>query len=186
MSQNLCGSYISSILISDTRDHLPTVCVLNSLITTKREPMVAKSRDTRLRNISALKRHLLDHDWTKDLNDSSPSTNMEKIHSTLSTFIDHCLPYKERLIKYKHIRREPWLTASLKNSIDRNKKLYVKMLRHECSLEKYKTYNHKLHKFIRHAKSKFYSDMCYEYRCQTKKLWGLINEISGKKEINLG
>ena len=28
VSQNLCGSYTSSILINDTSDHLPTVCIL--------------------------------------------------------------------------------------------------------------------------------------------------------------
>ena len=106
---------------------------------------------------------------------------MEKIHTTLSTVIDHCMPYKECVIKHKQIRREPWLTASIKISIDRNKKLYAKMLRKECSTESYKRYNHLLCKTIRHAKTKFYNDMCCEYKCQTRKLWGLINEISGKK-----
>ena len=60
------------------------------------------------------------------------------------------------------------------------------MLRQECSLEKYKTYNCVLRKSIRHAKSKFYCDMCYEYQCHTKKLWRLINEISGKCNDKLG
>ena len=31
VSQNLCGSYTSNILINDTSDHLPVICVLNSL-----------------------------------------------------------------------------------------------------------------------------------------------------------
>ena len=96
------------------------------------------------------------------------------------------MPYRERVIKYKHIQREPWLTASIKISIDRNKKLYAKMLRHECSTEIYKKYNQLLRKTIRHAKIKFYNDMCCEYKCQTKKLWGLINEISGKKNDKTG
>ena len=60
------------------------------------------------------------------------------------------------------------------------------MLRQECSTEIYKKYNQLLRKTIRHAKSKFYNDMCCEYKCQTKKLWGLINEISGKKNDKTG
>ena len=60
------------------------------------------------------------------------------------------------------------------------------MLRHEYSPEKYKEYNNTLHKTLRQAKKKFYTDMCYEYKCQTKKLWGLINEISGKKNDKTG
>ena len=35
--QNLCGAYTSNILINDTSDHLPTICVLNSLISAKKE-----------------------------------------------------------------------------------------------------------------------------------------------------
>ena len=46
VSQNLCGAYTSNILINDTSDHLPTICVLNSLISAKKEPTVMKSRHT--------------------------------------------------------------------------------------------------------------------------------------------
>ena len=33
VSQNLCGSFISSVLINDISDHLPTACVIPTLIT---------------------------------------------------------------------------------------------------------------------------------------------------------
>ena len=127
VSQNLCGSYVSSILINDTSNHLPTAYILNSLKSAKKEPFVVKSRDTRLKNISALKRVLEDHNWDDDLADHSPSKNMEKIHATLSNMIDHCMPYREHIIKHNQIRREPWLTASIKISINCNKKLYAKI-----------------------------------------------------------
>ena len=106
---------------------------------------------------------------------------MEEIHNILTTTIDHCISYKEHTVNYKHVRKEAWLTASIKISIDRNKKLYAKMLKGECPKDKYTCYNNALHKTIRHAKLKFYWDMCYEYQSQTKKLWGLINEIARKK-----
>ena len=70
-----------------------------------------------------------------------------------------------------------WFKCKLKPP----KKQYAKMLRHESSPEKYKEYNNTLRKTLRQAKKKFYIDMCHEYKRQTKKLWGLINEISGKK-----
>ena len=146
---------------------------------------MVRCRDTRLKNLSALKR-ILDNNWYDELSDQSPSKNMEKIHVTLSSAIDHCMPYRERVIKYKQIRREPWLTASIKISIDCNKKLYAKMLRHECSAELYKRYNQLLRKTIRQAKIKFYIEICHEYRSKTKKLWGLINEILGKRNDKNG
>ena len=55
VSQNLCGAYTSNILVNDTSDHLPSVCVLTSLISANKEPIVIKSRDTRVRNLTALK-----------------------------------------------------------------------------------------------------------------------------------
>ena len=60
------------------------------------------------------------------------------------------------------------------------------MLRHECSTETYKRHNQLLRKTIRNVKIKFYNEMCCEYKSQTKKLWGLINEISGKKNDKTG
>ena len=95
VSQNLCGSFISSILVNDTSDNLPTVCVLDSLKLSKKEPMVIRSRDTRTKNVEVLNRQLRDHDWSEDLSDPSPSKNMEKIHSTLGEIIGHCIPIRE-------------------------------------------------------------------------------------------
>ena len=88
VSQNLCGAYTSNILINDTSDHLPTICVLNSLISAKKEPTIIKSRDTRLWNLVSLKKQIQEHDWTHLLTDPSPSKNMEGVHNQLTTIID--------------------------------------------------------------------------------------------------
>ena len=129
VSQSLCGAYTSNILINDTSDQLPSVCVLTSLISAKKEPTVIKSRDTRLRNLMALKNQIKDYDWSSLISDPCPSKNMDCVHTHLSGIIDNCIPYKERRINHQHLRREVWLTASIKISIDRNKKLYAKMLK---------------------------------------------------------
>ena len=176
VSQNLCGTYTSNILINDTSDHLPTVCILSSLISVKKEPVVIKSRDTRLRNMVALKKQISDYDWSPLILDPSPSKTMECVHEQLTTIIDRCTPYRECRVNHRQIRKEPWLTASIKISIDRNKTLYSKMLK----VHKYKDYNKVLRKTIRYAKVQFYLNMCYEYKTQTKKLWKIINEIAGK------
>ena len=95
VSQNLCGAYTSNILINDTSDHLPTICILNSLISVKKEPIMIRSRDTRLRNLVALKRQINDYDWSPLMTDQYPSKNMECVHDHLSAIIDHCTPYRE-------------------------------------------------------------------------------------------
>ena len=86
-----------------------------------------------------------------------------------------------RIVKPKQLRREPWLTPGLKISIDRNKRLYAKMLRKEVNDTTYKKYNRELRKIIRNTRCNYYCDKCTEFKSQTKKLWELINEISGKK-----
>ena len=58
VSENLCGSYHSNVLINDMSDHMPTICILSSLKTIKKDPVTITSRDTRPRNIQALKEHL--------------------------------------------------------------------------------------------------------------------------------
>ena len=45
----------------------------------------------------------------------------------------------------------------------------------------YREYNRELRKIIRKTKRNYYCDKCVEFKSQTKKLWGLINEISGEK-----
>ena len=46
VSQNFCGAFVRSVLVRDTSDHLPTTCVLGSLISAKKEPLIVKCRDT--------------------------------------------------------------------------------------------------------------------------------------------
>ena len=174
-------NYIASILVEDMSDHLPTICVINSLTAVTREPLKICSRDTWLKNLRALKSKLDNHDWMTQLINSSPSENMEQVHTVLTSTIDRCIPLGRRIVNSKHLRREPWLTSGIKISIDRNKRLYAKMLRNEVDNTTYKKYNRELRKSIRNTKHKYYHDKCNEFKSQTKKLWGLINEISGKK-----
>ena len=181
VSQNNCGNYIASILVDDMSDHLPTICVINSLKAMTREPLKICSRDTCPKNLRALKSQLDNHDWSTHLIGSSPSENMEQVHTVLTSTIDRCIPLGTRIVNSKHLRREPWLTSGIKISIDRNKRLYAKMLRNEVDITTYKKYNRELRKIIRNTKRKYYHDKCNEFKSETKKLWGLINEISGKK-----
>ena len=181
VSQNNCGNYIASILIEDMSDHLPTICVINSFTASIKEPLKIYCRDTRQKNLRALKVELDNHDWTPQLKNSSPSVNMEEVHTVLTLEIDRCIPLGTRIVKPKQLRREPWLTPGLKISIDRNKRLYAKMLKKEVNDTTYRKYNRELRKIIRNTKRNYYCDKCAEFKSQTKKLWGLINEVSGKK-----
>ena len=178
VSQNLCGAYVSNILVNDTSDHLPSVCVLKNVRTSNKEPVVIKTRDKRAKNITKLRDRLLTHDWDIETTENSVSTNMHTVHNSIVRIIDECIPYIERKIKYKQLRRDAWMTSGIKLSIDKNKRNYSKMLKGQCTKEHYQAYNKTLRSVIRHTKLGYYQDRCYEYRAQTKKLWQMINEIA--------
>ena len=46
VSENLCGNYLSNILINDMSDHMPTICVLESVKVAKKDKNIITSRDT--------------------------------------------------------------------------------------------------------------------------------------------
>ena len=91
-SQNFCGKYVGSILVNEMNDHLPTICVINSFIAVGKEKVIITSRDSRPKNMKVLRTQLINHDWSQDLIDESPSVNMEKIHTAITNTIDNCIP----------------------------------------------------------------------------------------------
>ena len=186
VSQNLCGAYVSNILVNDTSDHLPSVCVLKNVRTSNKEPVVIKTRDRRAKNMIKLREHLQEYDWSIEQCNNSVSVNMQKVHEGLVNIIDECIPYVERKIKYKQLRRDAWMTSGIKLSIDKNKRNYSKMLKGLCSKEHYQAYNSALRNIIRRTKLGYYQDRCYEYRAQTKKLWQMINDIACKSNDKSG
>ena len=183
VSENLCGSYHSNVLINDMSDHMPTICILSSFKMTKKEPTMITSRDTRPRNIKALKEHLNAYDWTGLLNSDSLDVNVDTLSNVLSIETDHCTPVKTRKIHGNKLRCEPWLTAQLKHCIDKSKKLYRFSLRknsNSSDTTEYVKYKKTLRGAIRTAKRLYHNNKCEEYRNNSKKLWQVVNEVIGK------
>ena len=182
VSQSLCGNYDSGILIDDISDHMPSICVIKSIKGVGKDVIQITSRDTRPRNLNALRTHLINYDWIQLLA-SDVNTSMTKLHSILQDEIDHCIPETTRSLKRKQVRREVWITHILKKSIDKSKRLYHRVLKHPDDSElreHYLAYKNTLKKTLQAAKSIFYQDKCKEFRQNTKKLWQVINKISGK------
>ena len=97
---SLCGLFVSSILINDMSDHLLTACVNPYLISSKKEPVAIRSRDTRLRNMKALTRQLSEINWSEITNNDSCSKNMESFTNALMETIDRCIP--EQMRQFNH------------------------------------------------------------------------------------
>ena len=105
VSQNLCGSFVSSVLISDISDHLPTACVIPTLVTSQKGPVAIMPRDTRPRNMVAMKKQLSLINWTEELQSNSCSKNMETFTQKITEIIERCIPEQTRYINHKNLQR---------------------------------------------------------------------------------
>ena len=131
----------------------------------------------------ALRANLNEHDWTEDLLSNDYDKNVEKIHKRLTEKIDYFIPERTRQINYKNLRWEPWLTTDIQISNNKARKLYRNILKassNESDLLKYETYNNALTKLKCTAKRTYYLVKCETFKHNTRKLWEVINKISGK------
>ena len=183
ISQNLCGMSLSGILMDDISDHLPSYCILTGLQSTKKAKTRIKSRDMKESNITALRDELGKRNWEELLSDDDVNANMNCLNKILQEQIDRLVPYREYTVSPKRLRKEPWLSAGILNSIHHCKALYRKTLKANCkekTILEYRNFASVLSKTKRTAKRLYYEGKCQEYRSNTKKLWQIINEVSGR------
>ena len=67
--------------------------------------------------------------WQTILNEGDCNDKFNLFHNILKEQIDIFVPMTTKIIKYKKLRREPWLTAGLVKSINKDKKLYRQSIR---------------------------------------------------------
>ena len=78
--------------------------------------------------------------------------------------------------------RLPWITRGIINSTRKQKELYKKSLIacNESSTIKYKEYRSCLRKLKRLSKTMYYKNECETNRSNSKRLWQIIDKMSGK------
>ena len=77
-------------------------------------------------------------------NNPSYDENVSEIHRVVVESLDEYIPETTRLINYKKLRREPWLTAGIQTSTRKAKLLYKQTQKKNCDnhcLDRYKKYN---------------------------------------------
>ena len=93
------------------------------------------------------------------------------------------MPERTKRIGNKVSKNDPWMTKGIKNSIAKHKKLYKMTLQKNSNssiLEKYQNHRKILQLVKRKAKTQYYRSRCKEFKNDTRKLWNLINTITGK------
>ena len=99
------------------------------------------SRDTRLEQLEKL-----NHNLTEKLKEIPISKEVDacfdNFHDLLQSELNESCPIVTRSINRKKFRREPWLTAGLLISMDKQKKLYQNSLKNWQQLMQLKNIKH--------------------------------------------
>ena len=166
ISQSWLENFDSGILVNDMSDHLPSIVSIKNLKLCKRVPVQITTRDTRRKNMNALKNSLKQTNWREIVEDNAPSENMSALHKKLAAEIDHFMPLKTYCIYPRKARHEPRLTPSIHISIRKSKKLYCSTLHKnakDATHTKYKAYVTLLQRLKRQAKISYYGEKCSTY-----------------------
>ena len=171
------------IFLDNTSDHLPCYTLISNINPTKKKQLEVTSRDTRPKNIAALKTYLQLPGKLLPLNGGNASDQFDNFHDCLQDAIDHFLPLQTRKIPARSTCREAWVTAGLLICIKKSKRLYKSMLRDRNNVAakvRYQDYNNTLQRIKRRAKQQYYYEKCVTHKNNTRKLWKTVNQVIHK------
>ena len=185
ISKKLSRQSESRILIENISDQMLSLVMVRNFRHMYREGMKIFSRDTHKNNLDKLRVALQCKNWDLELNPYKNNIDFmtERFQRVLGEAIDHFMPYRERTINYRRIRKEKWMTGALMNSIKKGKKLYKRSIGGEATNQdrkRYSDYMLVLRKVKRYARKKYYLDRCVEFKSNTRELWKTINQIIGR------
>ena len=121
------------------------------------------------------------------LRELNADDSFNSFHTLLVETVETVLPEKTKTIKYNKVIRDPSLHPGIRKCLHKQRALYQAMLRSgkmEAS-DKYKCYRNTLKKLIRHSKSQYFLAKFTEFKNNSKKLWGLINQTISKSHNKL-
>ena len=168
------------ILLNDISDHMPCMVTLYNQKKSLKESKKIKSRRLTDNTIQKINNDINTMNWSNDLTRLNAEDGFNMFHDRICALIDTHAPETEKIISAKKVIKDPWITKGLLTSLNKQRKLYTKMLT-ESSKETYKIYRNKLKSLIRTGKRKYLHEKCTEYKQDSRKLWQLINKMIGKE-----
>ena len=108
------------------------------------------------------------------------------LHNHFLNCVNQHLPLRKRTQKETRFALKPWITNSMKKSINEKKRLcklaHIVHPNQNYRKNKYNRYGKKLEKVIFSAERKYFSDKVDEFQNHCKSLWRIINQITKRKK----
>lgn len=137
------------------------------------------------KNIKSFKEQLELLHWEHIDLSSDCNTIYNTFVNTIYDVYDVNFPIKEFTLTQKGLN-SPWITKGLKKSSKTKQKLYIKFLKTKKPENEtnYKNYKNLYEKLRKKSKKNFYSDQLKKYQNNSKQLWRIMKEITGKQKEN--
>ena len=183
VSKNIFQYSSGAILIEDISDHLPCLLIVKNSQLKRKEPIVITSRKLTPKSLENIQSKLRNEDLLRDSDHSDVNSLFNTFHDRLTKIIDSVAPLEMYIPSKSKFRKEPWMLPNLLKCVRKQKLLYKKALQDNANVElwnKYKVYRNVLTGIKRRCKRDYYLQKCVEFKDNTKKLWRIINQMSGK------
>ena len=107
---------------------------------------------------------------------------MVVFHEALLKHIDEVMPEKSCRVSNNRGIKEAWMTKGLLKCSKKQLQLYQKFLsdRSDANRLKYQNYRKTFQQIKRKCRKQFYLEKCIEFKSDSKKLWRMINTVTGK------
>ena len=116
-----------------------------------------------------------------------PNLRYNSFFKIFSDSYNKNFPLKEYTLKNKDIIT-PWMSKGLKKSSKLKQKLYIKYLKKKSTHNEvtYKNYKNLFEKIKIRSKNNDYSSLRIKHQNNSKKIWQVMKEITGKLKIDSG
>ena len=122
-------NYDSGLLVTDTSDHLPIMCLLKQTRIVDKTPLTFKSRSLTDEKLNIVKNKLYLEDWYGLLNKSDVDENFNLLNDKISSTLDEVAPVRTITVSARRRFIEPWMSKSLESSSRTKIRLYKDTLK---------------------------------------------------------
>ena len=124
ISEKFQRDYDSALLVTDTSDHLPIMCLLKQTKITDKTPLTFESRSLMAEKLNVVKNKLHLEDWHGLLNKTDIDENFNLLNDKISDTLDEVAPVRTIVISARRRFIEPWMSKSLETSSRKKAQLY--------------------------------------------------------------
>ena len=182
---NLHKKYELAILINDMSDHLPILTLLRQTKLKNNIPLIFESRKLNDKSVHSINTDLQQINWDDKLSGADCNENYNIFMTLINTTMEKNSPLQKIRISSKRIYVKPWMSRGLEISSKKRIHSIKKTLKPDCTNESiitYKNYRNLYNKTKCSMKIVYYTNRISENIKNTKKIWGIINEILKKQK----